>query len=133
MKKTTDDSSRRGKEAKQEVECFLLDFPRELSKTCSLLRRFCLWLLSSSSRRRRIIRRSERLQIGDPGRTKVVKKERKEECRKTWKSWEIGRPGRMFERKMVPNALAALVSFLSKTRSLCCFFSLVFLLSRGGS
>ncbi len=96
---------------------------------------FVLWLLSSSSRirRRRRRRRSERLQIGDPGRKKGVKKEREKECRKTWKSWEIGRPGRMFARKMVPNALAALVLFLSQTRSLCCFFSLVFLLSRGAS
>jgi hypothetical protein len=79
VKKTTEDSSRRGKEAKQEEESFLLDFPRELSKTCSLLRRFCLWLLLSSSRRIIIRRRSERLQIGDPGRKKGVKKERKKE------------------------------------------------------
>jgi hypothetical protein len=120
VKKTTEDSSRRGKEAKQEEESLLLDFPRGLSKTCSLLRRFCLWLLSSSSRirirrRRRRRRRSERLQIGDPGRKKGVKKEREKECRKTWKSWEIGRPGRMFARKMVPNALAALVVLVANS------------------
>ncbi len=66
-------------------------------------------------------------------RKKEGKKERKRECRKTWKSWEIGRLGRMCARKMVPNALAALVLFLSQTSSLCCFFPLVFLISRGGS
>jgi hypothetical protein len=88
VKKTTEDSSRRGKEAKQEEEALLLDFPRELSKTRTLLRRFCLWLLSSSSRRR-----SERLQIGDPGRKKGVKKERKKEREKEGKN--VAKPGNL--------------------------------------